>query len=71
MKTILKGILLWTTIFTITLFISGIGSIVDKGFGVTLIWMAICIALYNLCRTTLSVKEIYTLLGYKIFKSIK
>ena len=71
MKKILKGILLWTTIFTITLFISGIGSIVDKGFGVTLMWIAICIVLYSLCRLTLSIKEMYTLLGYKFFKSIK
>lgn len=67
MKKILKGILLWITVFTITLFVTGIDSIVDKGLGVTLTWIAICIALYNLCRVTLSIRELHTLSGYKLF----
>ena len=67
MKKILKGILLWTTVFTIMLFVTGIDSIVDKGLGVTLTWIAICIALYNLCRVTLSLRELYALSGYKLF----
>ena len=67
MKKILKGILLWTTALTIMLFIGGIDSIVDKGLGVTLVWIAACIALYNLCRVTLSIRELYTLSGYKLF----
>lgn len=66
MKKILKGILLWTTVFTTMLFVIGIDSIVDKGLGVTLTWIAICIALYNLCRVTLSLRELYTLSGYKL-----
>lgn len=66
MKKILKGILLWITALTIMLFIGGIDSIVDKGLGVTLAWIAICIALYNLCRVTLSLRELYTLSGYKL-----
>ena len=65
MKKILKGILLWTTMFTIMLFISGIDSIVDKGLG--LAWIAICIVLYYLCRVTLSIRELCTLSGYKLF----
>lgn len=67
MKKILKGILLWTTALTIMLFISGIDSIVDKGLRVTLVWIAICIVLYYLCRATLSIRELYTLSGYKLF----
>lgn len=67
MKKILKGILLWITVFTIMLFVGGIDSIVDKGLGVTLAWIAICIALYNLCRVTLSIRELCTLSGYKFF----
>ena len=67
MKKILKGILLWTTALTIMLFIGGIDSIVDKGLGVTLSWIAICIVLYYLCRATLSIRELYTLSGYKLF----
>lgn len=67
MKKILKGILLWATVFTTMLFVIGIDSIVDKGLGVTLTWIAICIVLYNLCRVTLSLRELYTLSGYKLF----
>lgn len=70
MKKILKGILLWTTVFTITLFISGIDSIVDKGLGVTLAWIAICGVLYYLCRATLSIRELYTLSGYKLLNTL-
>lgn len=67
MKKILKSILLWTTALTIMLFIGGIDSIVDKGLGVILAWIAICIVLYNLCRVTISIRELYTLSGYKFF----
>lgn len=67
MKKVLKGILLWTTVFTIILFVIGIDSIVDRGLGVTLAWIAICIVLYYLCRATLSIRELYTLSGYKLF----
>lgn len=67
MKKILKGILLWTTALTIMLFISGINSIVDKGLVVTLMWIVSCVVLYNLCRVTISIRELYTLSGYKLF----
>ena len=67
MKKILKGILLWTTVFTTILFVIGIDSIVDRGLGVTLTWIAICIVLYYLCRATLSLRELYALSGYKLF----
>ena len=67
MKKILKSILLWTTALTIMLFIGGIDSIVDKGLGVTLAWIVICTVLYYLCCTTLSIRELYNLSGYKLF----
>lgn len=67
MKKILKGILLWITAFIIMLFISGIDSILDKGAETTLAWIATCIILCYLCCVTLSLRELYTLSGYKLF----
>lgn len=67
MKKILKGILLWATALAIMLLISGIDSILDKGVGVTLAWIAVCLSLINLCRIYLSIRDLYTLSGYKLF----
>lgn len=67
MKKILKGILLWITALTMMLFVGSIDSIVDKGLVVTLIWIVSCVVLYNLCRVTISIRELYTLSGYKFF----
>lgn len=67
MKKILKGILLWATALAIMLFISGIDSIINKGVGVTLAWIAVCLSLTNLCRIHLSTRDLYTLSGYKLF----
>ena len=65
MKQIIKGILLWSTSLAIILLIGGIDSIVDKG--ILLPWLAVCGALYWLCRKYISVRELYTLSGYKLF----
>ena len=70
MKKILKGILLWTTALTIVLFAIGIDSIVDEGLVVTLMWIAICVALYKLCYSTLSLRDLYTLSGYKLLNTL-
>ena len=67
MKKILKGILLWTTALTIMVFIGGIDSIVDKGLRVTLVCIAVCLSLINSCRIHLSIRDLYTLSGYKLF----
>ena len=67
MKKILKGILLWMTALAIMLFIGGIDSILDKGVGVTLAWITVCLSLINLCRIHLSIRDLYTLSGYKLF----
>ena len=67
MKKILKGILLWVTALAIMLFIGGIDSIFDKGVGVILAWIAVCLSLINLCRIHLSIRDLYTLSGYKLF----
>lgn len=67
MKKILKGILLWITAFTIMLFISGIDSILDKSVGAAVAWIAVCLSLINLCRIHLSIRDLYTLSGYKLF----
>ena len=71
MKKILKGILLWATALTIMLFIGGIDSIVDKGLGVTLAWIAICIVLYYLCRAnTICVVLLCLLESYTLYQDI-
>lgn len=67
MKKTLKGILLWVTALAIMLFIGSIDSIFDKGIGVTLAWIAVCLSLINLCRIHLSIRDLYTLSGYKLF----
>lgn len=67
MKQIIKGILLWVTTLAIMLFISGIDNIVDMGVGITLAWVAVCLLLINLCRVHLSIRDLYTLSGYKLF----
>lgn len=67
MKKTLKGILLWVTVLAIMLFIGSIDSIFDKGIGATLAWIAVCLLLINLCRIHLSIRDLYTLSGYKLF----
>ena len=67
MKKILKGILLWVTTLAIMLSICGIDGVVNMGVGVTLAWIAVCLSLINLCRIHLSIRDLYTLSGYKLF----
>ena len=67
MKKILKGMLLWVTTLTIMLSICGIDGVVNMGVVVTLAWIAVCLLLINLCRIHLSIRDLYTLSGYKLF----
>lgn len=67
MKKILKGMLLWVTTLAIMLSICGIDGIVNMGVVVTLAWITVCLSLINLCRINLSIRDLYTLSGYKLF----
>lgn len=70
MKKILKGILLWVTTLAIMLSICGIDGVVNMGVGIILAWIAVCSSLLNLCRIHLSIRDLYTLSGYKLFYTL-
>lgn len=65
-KKVLKGILLWITVLTIILVISGIDSILNQGFVALLAWILLCLALAYLCFTCITLREFYTLSGMKL-----
>ena len=62
-KKILKGMLLWVTVFAVMLFISGVDSITDQGYLVP--WLVVCAVLCYLCYRYISEDELYTLSGAK------
>lgn len=75
MKTIiitLKGILLWVTTLSITLFIiGGLESLVEAGRWLpAIIWLVINIILGYLCYCNLSYREYYKLSGYQWFERL-
>lgn len=68
MKFVIKGVILWMTLFAVILYISGIDSIIDNGYFIvsTLSIAIMCFACYKL----ISVEELETLLLYKWYKEI-
>ena len=70
MKKMLKGILLWVTALAIMLFIGGIDSIADQDIDAVFAWLSLCIVLCGLCYKTISIRELYTLSGYKFFNKL-
>ena len=69
---VLKGILLWLTILSITFFIiGGFESLVEanKGFP-AFSWLVINIILGYTCYSTLSYRELYKLSGYRWFEKL-
>lgn len=67
-KLILKGLLLYVTVFIFALFVSGIDSIVEQGY--TLAWLLVLIVLILLCWVLIS-KEDYDIITLeKWFKSL-
>ena len=75
MKTIiitLKGILLWVTTLSITLFIiGGLEGLVEAGRWLpAIIWLVINIILGYLCYCNLSYREYYKLSGYQWFERL-
>lgn len=68
MKKILKGILLWVTVLSAMLFISGIDSIINANL--FLPWLAICSLLIVICYLIMSIRDLYTLLGYNLLTKL-
>lgn len=67
-KLILKGILLWITILTIVIFITGIDSICDNGYFIPMI--ILCVILGYSCYRTISEKELEIISFYKFFNDL-
>lgn len=70
MKKIKKVFLLWITTFIVMLVISGIDSIADQGIDAVFAWLSLCTVLCGLCYKTISIRELYTLSGYKFFNKL-
>ena len=62
-KKILKGVLLWVTIFAVVLFLSGVDSIIDQGYLIP--WLVVCAILCYLCYRYISESELNILSGAK------
>lgn len=67
MKKIVKGMLLWLTILTIVLFISGVDSIISQGY--LGLWLLVCVTECCLCFILISKEEFNTLSGLRWFNS--
>lgn len=68
MKTILKGILLWSTILLIFCTLAGIDSITDKGFLIEAI--VLCVIMVLACKHMLTKEEIEKLSLVKWFENL-
>lgn len=65
MKTIVKGILLWATVFSILLFLmGGCESLIENGnWIILLVWTLINVALGYACKKFLTYKDAYKVSG--------
>jgi hypothetical protein len=72
MKTIVKGILLWVTVFSILLFLmGGCESLIENGnWIILLVWTLINVALGYACKKFLTYKDAYKVSGLQTFDSI-
>ena len=72
MKTIIKGILLWVTVFSILLFLmGGCESLIENGsWIILLIWTLINVALGYACKKFLTYKDAYKVSGLQTFDSV-
>ena len=66
MKKILKVTLLQITLLSFVFLIMGIDSIISNG--IIIPWLAVCSILYWLCRKYITIRELYNLTEYKLFK---
>ena len=71
MKIIVKGILLWVTVFSILLFlIGGCESLIENGnWIILLVWTLINVALGYACKKFLTYKDAYKVSGLQTFDS--
>ena len=71
MKTIVKGILLWVTVFSILLFLmGGCESLIENGnWIILLVWTLINVALGYACKKFLTYKDAYKVSGLQTFDS--
>lgn len=67
-KLILKGVLLWVTVFAIMLFVSGVDSIYDNGYFIHSI--IVCAVLCYICYKLISEEEFEILTFYKWFDNM-
>ena len=72
MKIIVKGILLWVTVFSILLFlIGGCESLIENGnWIILLVWTLINVALGYACKKFLTYKDAYKVSGLQTFDSV-
>ena len=72
MKTIVKGILFWVTVFSILLFLmGGCESLIENGnWIILLVWTLINVALGYACKKFLTYKDAYKVSGLQTFDSI-
>lgn len=71
MKIIVKGILLWVTVFSILLFLmGGCESLIENGnWIILLVWTLINVALGYACKKFLTYKDAYKVSGLQTFDS--
>lgn len=71
-KYAIKGLLLYSVIFSMILFIAGgAESLVDAGhYTSTFFWLGINILLICVCRHTISYREFCKLTGYQLFNKV-
>lgn len=67
LKLILKGMLLWITVFAIMFFLSGVDSIYDNGYFIHSI--IVCVVLYYTCYKLISEEEFKILTLSKWFNN--
>lgn len=70
MKTFIKGILFYTTVIAVSLWIAGgfESLIEDNKYLGAFIFTAIVVILCTLCRYTISIRELYVITGYKLMQ---
>lgn len=68
-KCIVKGILLWGTVFSFIFFIAGgAESLINAGqYFTAFAWLGVNVLLTYLCKYTISYRELYKLTGYQFF----
>lgn len=72
MKIIVKGILLWATVFSVLLFLmGGFESLIENSnWIILLVWTLINVALGYACKKFLTYKDAYKVSGLQTFDSV-